>query len=144
MPDADEREQIASYVAEQLRAENLWTKLWSLLYHGFVFGAATLSAAAALILQLKSIGIEPTSRTDLATALAAVSSLVAVISASGGFAAKWRANRITKGTLEQIQIDLMDPACELANIREQLKRMKHVHNSAIVGEAEKVHTTGSR
>ncbi|WP_233810278.1 hypothetical protein [Paraburkholderia sp. HP33-1] len=144
MPDADERKQITNYVARQLSAENRWTKLWSLLYHGFVFGAAILSAAAALILQLKSISIEPTSRTDLATALAAISSLLAVISASGGFAAKWRANRITKGTLEQIQIDLMDPACDLADIREQLKRMKQVHNLAIVGEAEKARTTGRR
>jgi hypothetical protein len=142
MPDADDRKKLEVYVAGALRAENRWTKLWSLLYHGSAFGAATLSAAAALVLQLQSIEIQKTSRTDLATALAAISSLIAVISASGAFAVKWRANRITKGTLEQIQIDLMASDCNLAEVREKLKKMKQVHDAAIVGEAGTAPTAG--
>jgi len=122
-------------VATQLRSENRWTKLWSLLHHGFVFGAATLSGGAALVLQLKSIDVQPPVRSDVATVLAAASSLIGIISVSGGFATKWRANRMTKGTLEQVQIDLMDPACDLADIRKRLKEMKQVHHLAIVGES---------
>ena len=117
MADPDERECLVRYVNEELRAEILWTKLWSAVHHGFAFGAAILSAAAALLLQLKSLNFTEAGRADAAAALAAIASLVGVISVSGGFAKKWRANRITKGTLEQLQIDLMDPACDLGKIR---------------------------
>src|SRR5262249_30711750 len=105
------------------------------VYHTFTFGAAILSAGAALLLQLKSLTLSQESRVDAASGLAALASLVGVISASGGFASKWRTNRITKGTLEQLQIDLMDQSCDLAKVRTALKEMKRVHHLAIVGEA---------
>jgi hypothetical protein len=136
MSDTSEREKLERYVADELKQENLWTKLWSLLHHGFVFSAAVLSALAALTLQLKSIGWEAATRADVAAGLAAIASLVGVISASGGFGDKWRANRLTKGTLEQLQIELMDPACDLSRIRTELKDMKRVHHLAILGERE--------
>ena len=134
MAEPNERESLVRYVDTELRAETLWTKLWSTVHHGFAFGAAVLSAAAALLLQLKSLDLAEAARADAAAALAAIASLVGVISASGGFAKKWRANRITKGTLEQLQIELMDPTCDLGKIRAALKEMKRVHHLAIVGE----------
>lgn len=118
----NEREEIVRYVIAELRAENMWTKLWSALHHGFTFSAIILSAAAALILQLESVGMEDATRTDVAAVLAAAASLIGIISTSGGFARKWRANRITKGTLEQIQIELLNPECDLDQVRAGLKK----------------------
>ena len=135
MPDVNERDVLTNYVASELRSETLWTKLWSAVHHGLTFGAAILSASAALLLQLKSLSVTETGRADAAAALAAIASVIGVISASGGFSKKWRANRLTKGTLQQSQIDLMDPNCDLAQVRAAQKEMWRVHHLAIAGEA---------
>jgi hypothetical protein len=124
--ESNERDDLANYVAKELRDENLWTKLWSLLYHGFVFSASILSALAALTLQLKSVNWEPSLRADIAAGLAGIASLVGVISVSGGFGQKWRANRLTKGT----------PDCDLSKVRVQLIEMKRVHHLAILGDGQ--------
>ncbi len=134
MPTSIDQSKLEAYVATELKSESNWTKLWSAVHHTFIFGAAILSALAALTLQLKSLTLQPDTRTDVATGLAALAALIGVISASGGFGKKWRANRITKGTLEQIQIELMDPSCDLSKIISELKEMKRIHHLAIVGE----------
>src|SRR5262249_18384519 len=135
MPEGNERQELVRYVAAQLREETLWTKLWSAVHHGSTFGAAILSAGAALLLQPKSLHVGDGGRAEAAGALAAAASLIGVISVSGAFAKKWRANRLTKGTLEQLQIDLMNPTCDLAKVRAALKEMKQVHHLAILGES---------
>lgn len=132
MEEVDERTRVIQYVEKELRGENLWTKLWSLLYHSFVFGASILSALAALTLQLKSISWESAVRADIAAGLSAIASVIGVMSVSGGFGQKWRANRVTKGTLEEIQIRLLDPGCDLQKIRTDLQEMKRQHHSAII------------
>jgi len=140
--DDDTRVVLKQYVAAQLRGQILWTKLWSLLHHGFVFGAVILSAAAALVLQLKSILLTTEQRSDIATVLTAIASVVGVISVSGAFAQKWRTNRLTKGTLEQIEIDLMDPNCDYRKLLEELKEMKRIHHLAIAGESDESRSGG--
>ena len=134
MDETNEHVQLVEYVSKTLYWENIWTKLWSLLHHGFLFGASILSAAAALTLQLKSIKLDDPSRNDLAAGFAAISSLLGIISVSGNLAKKWRANRITKSVLERLEIDLMNPQCDLTQVRKELKEMKLVQNIAIVGE----------
>lgn len=136
MADQTERSELRAYVTGALRDEARWTRAWSALHHCFLFGAAILSAAAALTLQLKTLSLAEQSRADLATVFAALASLIGVISVSGGFARKWRANRMTKAALEQIEIDLMDPNCDPRKIRALLAEMKRIHHLAIVGDEE--------
>jgi len=136
MTDHTERSELRDYVVSALRDEARWTRAWSALYHFFLFGAAILSAAAALTLQLKTIPLVEQSRADLATIFSALASLIGVISVSGGFARKWRANRMTKAALEQIEIELMDPNCDPGKIRSKLAEMKRIHHLAIVGDEE--------
>jgi hypothetical protein len=135
MADETDREALRSYVAYELRLENIWTKLWSGVHHGFLFGAAILSAAAALLLQLQSLSLQDAQKADIASVLAAAASLIGVISISGGFGKKWRTNRMTKATLEQLQIDLMDRDCDLVKVREALKEMKRAHHMGVVDDA---------
>jgi hypothetical protein len=136
MADQTERSELRAYVVSELRNEARWTRAWSALYHCFLYGAAILSAAAALTLQLKTITLTEGSRADLATGLAALASLIGVISVSGGFARKWRANRMTKAALEQMEIELMDPNCDPGKIRAKLGEMKRIHHLTIVGDEE--------
>jgi hypothetical protein len=136
MADQTEKSELRAYVISLLRDEARWTRAWSALYHGFLFGAAILSAAAALTLQLKTIPLVEQSRADLATIFSALASLIGVVSVSGGFARKWRANRMTKAALEQIEIELMDPSCDPGKIRSKLAEMKRIHHLAIVGDEE--------
>lgn len=134
MADESDRETLRTYVARELGRLNRSTKLWSAVHHGFLFGAAILSAGAALLLQLNSLGLSEVQKADIASILASAAALIGVISVSGGFAKKWRTNRITKGTLEQLQIDLMDPSCDLNEIREALKEMKRLHHLGVVDD----------
>jgi hypothetical protein len=106
--------------------------LWSIAHHSFLFGAAILSAAAALILQLKS-GISDPARSDWASVCAAIASVIGVVSAIGGFDRKWRTNRLTKARLEELQIDLMQDDFDSAKLRDDIKTMIRAHHAGIVG-----------
>jgi hypothetical protein len=134
MTEPGELGELRKYVASELRGEIIWTKLWSFGYHGSLFASSILSALAALTLQLKSLHWDTNARADLAACLAALASILGIVSVSGRFAQKWRANRMTKATLEEIVIDLMDPACDPSKIRAELRDMKRIHHTAIVGE----------
>lgn len=137
MPDDDVRAKVAKYIEHKLYWEKIWTKLWSFLHHGVLFGAAALSAAAALVLQLKTIIPFPEagpSRSDVATGLAALASFLGVISVSGAFGEKWRANRATRSTLEELKLELMKTSADPDKIVDQLEAMWRLHNSRIADE----------
>ena len=136
MDKEDYRARLAEYIDVELGARKIFTRFWSFAHHGTLFSAAILSAAAALVLQLKSLPFSDSSRSDWATILAAVASLVSVISVTGAFAAKWCVNRITRMTLESLRLDMMASDPDLDAIREQLKAMWQLHNSVIVDEPE--------
>src|SRR5438874_2028622 len=74
--------------------------------------------------------------TEITPTTDAIASVVGVISVSGAFAQKWRTNRLTKGTLERIEIDLMDPNCDSRKLLEELNEMKRIHHLAIAGESD--------
>jgi hypothetical protein len=106
--------------------------MWSVMHHGSLFAAAILSAAAALVLQLKSLTWNADLRADVATVLAALAAVIGVISSAGGFATKWRTNRLTRSKLEQLSIHLMDPSCDLGMVKRELIDMLRAHNEGIV------------
>ncbi len=50
--DDQERQAFQERVVKDLSDAALWTKLWSLVHHTFLFGGAVLSDLAAIVLQL--------------------------------------------------------------------------------------------
>ena len=66
---------------------------WSGIYHAFQFGSIILSAVAALVLKLDSVG-DLKSRNDLGAFLAATAAVLITLITSGRFKEKWEANRV--------------------------------------------------
>lgn len=143
MVNEDYRAYLAKYIDTELAARKTYTRFWSFAHHATLFSATLLSAAAALVLQLKSLALADSARSDYATLFAAAASLVSVISISGAFAAKWRVNRMTRVTLEALRLDMMSSDPDLDQIRSQLKLMWQLHNSAIVDEPD-AHRSASK
>jgi hypothetical protein len=143
MANEDYRAYLVKYIDTELAARKTYTRFWSFAHHAKLFSATVLSAAAALVLQLKSLSLGDSARTDYATLFAATASLVSVISVSGAFAAKWRINRMTRVTLEALRLDMMSSDPDLNHIRDQLKLMWHLHNSVIIDEPD-VHRSVSK
>ena len=127
-----ERQTFQERVSKDLSDATLWTKLWSLVHHTFLFGGAVLSAAAVVVLQLDVHVVEITAKT-LATLLAGAAALTTTIAGSGGFDRKWRTNRLIKVRLAQLGVDLMNPEVEGANIRQDLKDIAQLRYEGIVG-----------
>lgn len=134
----EERKRYSDLIKHKLRAENVYTKLWSLLHHGFVFAAATLSACSAAVLQIKTYTFIPDAhRTDIATLLALLATLLGSVAASGAFTAKWRANRAFKSALEQIDIMLRRDDCDLDKVVEVLQKALADKELVILAESGK-------
>jgi len=106
---------------------------WSFVLNASRFSAAALSAAAAAVLQLKSIPWSEATRADVGAILAAVATLIVVFSAVGGFERKWRANRVMKGSLTELNIQMTDPSCDLGAVRKQLIEISRLRNLEITG-----------
>ena len=130
--DNQEQHDLKERVARDLSDATLWTKLWSAVHHSFLFGGAVLSAVAAIVLQLE-LPISEISATNLATLIAGAAALTSTIAASGGFARKWRTNRLIKVRLLQLEIDLINPEVESANVRQDLKDITQLRYDGIVG-----------
>ena len=128
----DELNKIRDRVSRDHRSEKIWTKLWSFVHHSFLFGAAIISASAALVLQLEA-DIWGLGYKNLGTVLAALAALVVVIAGAGGFRRKWRTNRLTRNRLNELMMDLTSPSCNADEIREKLKQIWQKHEEGIVG-----------
>jgi hypothetical protein len=136
MANEDYRAYLDKYIDTELEARKMYSRFWSFAHHATLFGATMLSAAAALVLHLKSLTLADSTRSDYATVFAAAASLVSVISVSGAFAAKWRINRMTRVTLEALRLDMKSSDPDLDRVRDQLKLMWQLHNSVIVDEPD--------
>ena len=113
-----------------------WTfgqKAWSFAYHVSLFGAALLSLAAGFVVQLKSPVFSPAANETLATILAFLAAAFTGVSAVGGFAMKWRANRLSRGRIEDLRLDLKDPSADLRGARNRLKAIRRAHDLEILG-----------
>jgi hypothetical protein len=124
--------EIRSRVLSDYRSEWLWTKLWSFVHHSFVFGAAAISALAALLLQL-DLRVWDYDPKTVGKILAMLAALCGTISGAGGFGRKWRTNRHTRNRLDELRIDLTNPNCKADNIREKLIQIWKEHDKGIVG-----------
>ncbi|TQM26474.1 hypothetical protein FB390_6671 [Nocardia bhagyanarayanae] len=86
-------------------------------HHVSLIGAAVLSAAAALAIQ-----IPDPPQADLAAICATVAALLSTLNIVGGFETKWQANRNAFYDLDSLLLDADDPATSLEDIRKGYKQ----------------------
>jgi hypothetical protein len=130
--DDQEKQNFQEHLSTNLSDAKFWTKLFSVVHHTFLFGGALLSAAAAAVLQFGDLQLS-ISATNLATVLAGAAAVTTAIAGSGGFERKWRTHRLIKVRLQQLEVDLMNPEVEGANIRQDLKDIAQLRYEGIVG-----------
>jgi hypothetical protein len=110
-----------------------WVTMWSFIHHTFLFGAAVLSTSAAVFLQWKVATSDELLQKNIASALAAGAALTGVIAASGAFERKWRACRLTRGRLMELEIDLTPQNADSTEMKERYKAIWRDHEQGIVG-----------
>jgi hypothetical protein len=102
---------------------------WALAYHGSLFGAAILSAAAALLIKVPPAPLE-----DLAAVSATIAALLTTLSSVGNFQTKWFGNRNAFHALDELLIDVDDPEVAISDLRREFKRVVHVQQTAWIGD----------
>lgn len=105
---------------------------WSGVYHTFQFGAAMLSAVAALMLKIEGVGNLQT-RNDWGAALAAASTLFITLLTTGRFKDKWEANRIAAFAVRDLSYAIETTGANLDQILTDLRHIGLTRNNAIVG-----------
>jgi hypothetical protein len=108
------------------------TRMWSGIYHTFQFGAAILSAAAALMLKLDGVGSLQT-RNNWGAALAAASAIFITLLTSGRFKDKWEANRVAAFAVRDLNYEVETTGANPDKILTDLRQIGLTRNNAIVG-----------
>jgi hypothetical protein len=103
-------------------------KAWSAAYHFSAFGAAVLSALAAIILVPDSWS---SWAKDPATVLAGASALLGTIAAVGGFERKWRANAKSTAELDALILDAESGNADDNKIRAGLQVVIRKHDEML-------------
>lgn len=124
------RADVAKELEDRYKFYDTGSKLWSAGYHILLYSSAALSTAAAAVLKITSFKDHAQ---DVSATFAAVSALFTTYIAGGGFSRKWRANRIARGKISQLLIDVKDPTTDLGQIRLQLKQVIQEEDEGIVG-----------
>jgi hypothetical protein len=137
----DQRVELQNEVDLWRRRFDLGCRAWSVANQGALLVAACSSAATAVLLKTNLIALG-TSRTDVAALLAALGSFITGISAFAGFDRKWRANRLGRGRMNQLRIDLMDPSADLSAVRVALKDALEAEDKEILGVAISTQSRG--
>ena len=117
---------------------NRGSKLWSAAHHWVRGLSAIFSATATFVLKSKWVeSLNLPFQNDIAAGASALATLVTAIAAAAGFNRKWQANRISRGRIEQLQLDLSNPDVDLNMVREELKDIIAKHDEKIVGTFRK-------
>ena len=64
---------------------------------------------------------------------AAVTTVLSALAAQGRFQDKWRANRMARNQMEQLDADLMNPHADLASLTDRYKTALGTEDVAILG-----------
>ena len=135
--DDKERDTLRSAIERRYRWYDHGSRVWSALHHWSLALSAILSALSALVLKLDSLArLLPALdayRNDLAAGLAGLGAVIATVAASGGFGRKWQTNRISRGQVERLLLDVEAPDAIGANVRDMLKEVIKTHDEHIVG-----------
>jgi hypothetical protein len=131
--DADQS-LIASAILDNYLETRTNASRWSGIYWGFSFGAAGLSALAALILKLESFLRNEGVKKDVAAVLSVCAALLVTVSTSGDFHRKWQANRIAAAELERLGYQfLVQPDVKPRAYLSSVATILHTRHVAIVG-----------
>lgn len=128
----DERAILMDLMRQLYRKYNYGARCWSLLHHSFVCLAVLLSTSSAVI--LKSGWLEVSTRTDLVATLSALAAMITALSAGFGFQRKWEANRLSRGRIQQMEVDLTDQNADATHIRKELKHIIGEQNVVVIGK----------
>ena len=139
---ADDREELKREIQYLLKRRRAGQKAWSFAHHVSLFGTAIISVAIGYIVQLKT-PLFSVSNANLSTGLAFCAAVLATLAANGGFERKWRANRLSRGRLDELWIDFMDSDADLAKARERLINIVRMHDQEILGGAPQKPRGGS-
>lgn len=121
-----EHETLVSLIGEKLKHFKRGQVAWSFLYNGALYMAPV--GAFLTTLSASTGGSKATS-----TFAGGVTTLLTAVAAQGRFQDKWRANRLARSGLEQLQVDLMEPNADLHAVREQFKQIVREEDRAILG-----------
>ena len=103
--------------------------LWSAAHYGSLFGSIICSVAAGALIHtgLQKYAV-------LATALTSAAAVLTGLGSSGGFERKWRSNRLSRGRIDSLLLDLHTDAPNLPHLVARLKDIVAKHDNEIVGE----------
>jgi hypothetical protein len=132
---ADPNKNLAELVVDNYREYRGNSVRWSGVYFGCVFGAAALSALAALLLKLSALDGYPRIQKDLPAIFATVSALLITVSTSGDFSRKWQANRLAASDMENLAYDLLpqSKAKDISDLIQKIQAINTARNLSIVG-----------
>lgn len=119
-------------------------KAWSAAHHITLFGAAILSLAVGFIVQMDAPLLRQLPNANLSTILAFVAAALSGVAAAGGFERKWLANRLSRGRLDDLRIDFMDPDVDLKDARAKLKDILRMHDQEILGSSGRTDQSGTK
>ena len=128
--NADAAGILLNEIDKRRKYHTLGRRMWTLAYHVAVYGAAVLSAAAAVILVPDSWA---TWAKDPAVVLAAVAALLSTVSGLGGFERKWRANANTVVELELLKLDAELGVIDAKAGRDRLEKIMRTHAADLAG-----------
>ena len=127
--------ELTELIERHRRRFDIGSRSWSVAHHGSLYLAAMLSGAAALILALDSLR-DLAFRADVAAVFSAIAALLGTLAAAGSFQRKWQANRLSRSRMDQLLIDVSDPAAESTRVLNELKAAIASHDRAITGRSE--------
>lgn len=102
---------------------------WSVAHHSALFGSIACSISAGAVLQLTG-----ENHTGAATILTSLAAALTGIATSGGFARKWRTNRLSRSRMDLLLIDLETDTPDLNKITQRFKEIVSQHDSEVVDE----------
>jgi hypothetical protein len=130
-PAVDEvwRKELQQRVLEQVGHFRRGHRYWSAGYHVALYGAPI----SAFVTTLSAL----TSYSSITSKVAAaVTTILSALAAQGRFQDKWRANRLARDQMQQLDADLINPYSDLSSITDRYKTILQIEDSAILGPAD--------
>jgi hypothetical protein len=131
-PSSTQKEAVNEKIQTDYSEFRAAARYWSGAYHGCQFGSAILSAAAALVLKLETIG-DLAIRNDWGAILAALAALLITILTTGRFKEKWEANRVAAFAVRDLSYQIEKNDANLDQILTSLQYIGISRNNAILG-----------
>ena len=128
----EERNELKSEVENYYRYYRRGSNRWFIIYFGCLYLSALFSGFAAVTLKLDMTA----KNRDLPAILAAIAAILSTLTAAGDFSKRYRANRIARGSIEQLKLDLSDRNIDLGKIRSELKEIIRIYTGDTIGSGK--------